>query len=201
MTCEPGPGPIDPYKFYIDEVEPNISTLNSIEGTINYFDFYESIIEEVESKREKYLKFLPGMMIGTAMLKIIFDYYRSLNYETEDTDGTEIDEQFNIDLVAMKENEIIVTQVKSGEISEEEIKKFCTKAPEYIVGNQSHKELKKLVVLAYRMGHHADETFIEYGKKLQKEGFVLIRLLPETIANELPKYKRHFKELTKIHTK
>lgn len=201
MTSEPGPGAIDPYKFYMDEVEPNISKLEDLEGTINYFDLYKSIHEELESKRERYLKFLPGMMIGTAMLKIIFDYYRSSNYETEDTDGTEIDEEFNIDLIAMKENEIIVAQVKSGEISEEEIKKFCTKAPEYIVNNQFDKESKKLVVLAYRMDRHAGETFIEYGKELQKKGFVLIRLLPETIVSKLPKYNRHFKELTKIHTK
>ena len=201
MTSEPGRGAIDPYKFYMDEVEPNISKLDYLEGTIDYFDLYKSIHEELESKRERYIKFLPGMMIGTAMLKIIFDYYRSSNYETEDTDGTEIDEEFNIDLIAMKENEIIVVQVKSGEISEEEIKKFCTKAPEYIVNNQSDKASKKLVVLAYRLERYAGETFREYGKELQKKGLVLIRLLPETIASKLPKYSRHFKELTKIHTK
>lgn len=201
MSDEPGPGAIDPYNFYLNEVEPNISELDNLEGSIKYFDVYESIIKDIESKRESYLGFLPGMMIGTAMLKIIFDYYDSLSYEPKDTDGTEIDDEYNIDLIATKENEIIVAQVKSGEISGGEIEKFCAKAPEYIIKNQPDKKIRKLIILAYRLDENANEILARYGKEMAKEGFALSRLFPEAIMNRLPKYRRHFKELMKIHTK
>lgn len=200
MTNEPGPGAFDPYRFYVDEVEPSVSDLNRLSGTIRYFDLYKSIISEIESKRDNYLRFLPGMMIGTAMLKIVFDYYKNLDYETYDTEGEEIDKKYKIDLVAIKDKKIIVAQIKSGEISAGEIKEFCTSAPKYIIEEHPDKETRQLVVVAYKLDKNANETFIEYGKELNEKGFELSRLFPETIMNELPKYRRHFKELAKIHS-
>lgn len=201
MSDEPGPGAIDPYRFYVNEVEPDVSELDGLKGTIEYFDLYDTIVKDIESKREHYLTFLPGMMIGTAMLKIIFDYYDSLSYEPKDTDGTEIDDKYNIDLIALKENEVVVVQVKSGEISGSEMKKFCTRAPEYIIEHQSDKKIKKLIVLAYKLDENANELLTDYGKEMLKEGFILDRLFPEAVMKEIPKYRRHFKELAKIHVK
>ncbi|MFX0069407.1 MAG: hypothetical protein ACFFA1_08515 [Promethearchaeota archaeon] len=201
MSYKPGSGAIDPYTYYVSQVEPVVSQLNHLEGTIKYFDLYDSIIREVESKRGQYLGFLPGMLIGTAMLKIISDYYDELGYETEDTDGTEIDDQYKIDLIATKENEIIVAQVKSGIMSGGEMRNFCTSAPEFIIKYQPGKEIKRLVISAYRLDKGAHEVFAEHGRKMIKEGFALSTLIPEAIMNALPKYRRHFKELSKIHSK
>ena len=46
-----------------------------------------------------------------------------------------------------------------------------------------------------------EDVVKKYGKKMAKEGLILIRLFPEDIMNKLPKYRRHFKELAKIHVK
>jgi len=189
-------GALSPYEYF-NRIKPKIEELESSKGTLDYFDKYDIILPEIEQTREKIVRSLPPMLLGAAMMKIALDYYDSLDYETKDTDGTEIDTEYKIDLIAEKNDEVIVVQVKSGEISRQEFQEFISEAKKFLEEHHSSKKVRKLAVVADKLDSDAD--FSGIGKRLGEAEIGLEYEAPERIINELPKYRRHFKELREIH--
>jgi len=193
-----GPGAISPYAYYNSEVKPLYSELESTKGTLNYFIKWSELFPKIESKRKRYIPFLPPILIGTAILKVASDYYESLGYDVDDVEGSEIDEIYNIDLIATSESTILVAQVKGGEISSQEVKKFLRDAPNYIIENHNEKKHKELNIVHFILNKYAQKSFIGLSKGLIEKGFVPHTLSIEQLCDALPKYRRLFKEMKKL---
>lgn len=192
-------GAISPYEYYLSEVKPLYDELESYKGSSDYYINWSKIFPKIEPKREKYIGLFPPVLIGTAILKIALDYYAELKYDAKDVEGSKIDDEYNIDIIAEKDDEIIVTQVKAGEISNQEIKKFLINAPKYILEHHKKKELKELDIVFYSLGNNAKDTFVKESKKLIKAGFVPHTISLETVCDIVPRYRRVFKEIKKLH--
>jgi hypothetical protein len=173
--------------------------LESQSGTLGYYDYYKANWATIESRREKYLDSLPAIL-GVAVMKIVDDYYKELGFETKDVEGTEIDKKYNIDMIAIEGDTIIVSQVKSGLVSRQDVMKFCLNAPNYILREHPDVKNKILSIAAYQLDEKAHGLFVEMGRKLMSSGFSLGTLPLEIIADRLPKYRRVFKEIQKIRS-
>jgi hypothetical protein len=188
-------GALSPYEYY-NNIVSDIDILESSKGTLSYFENYDIIIPKIEPIREQIVRLLPPMLRGAAMMKIALDYYSSINYITTETDETEIDEKYGIDIIAEKNDEVVVSQVKNGEVSRQEFNNFCKKAPKFFEEFHKEKNSKKLSIIAQKLDSYAD--FSGTGLKLKKESIDLEYVFPEKIIATLPKYRRHFKELREL---
>lgn len=194
-VCTPrSMGALSPYEQYA-QIKPQIEAWENTRGTLSYFTNYGVIWTELAPKREKYLDALLPLIRGTAMMKIALDYYTKLGYKTKETDGTDTDNEYNIDLIGIKVDEVLVSQVKAGRISIQELNKFCIKAPQFFKKFHKDKKVRKLTILSTSLDRRATRSFGKLGDQLNSSGIDLLYVPPERVLEELPKYSVHFKEL------
>lgn len=192
-------GALSPLEYYMSEVEPLYNKLENTIGTANYIINWKKLAPQIETKRKAYVSFSPPTSIGTAFLKVALDFYKENGYETEDVEGSKIDDEFNIDIIAEKNDAIIVTQVKAGEISRQEVKKFLEKAPNFIINKFGTKKRKELDIVYLTLGSSAANTFLQFSKRLITDGFAPNTIPLETVCERVPRYRRLFKEWKKLH--
>jgi hypothetical protein len=106
-----------------------------------------------------------------------------LNFEAFET-SEEVDQQFKIDVIAIKEDEVQAIQVKKGQISSQEIYKDSKKGMEYL--QENYPSIKTKVITFY--SSLFPRNYLKIRDKLKEKGIIVYYLQPNQVRQKLLKY-------------
>ncbi len=189
-------GALTPYDYA--ELQSYYQKLDGYKGKPEYVIKWTELFPKIEAIREKQFQDIPeiGMIIGTCLLKMAIDYYELKGYHVKDLEGSEIDTEYNIDLRAIKTDEIVVAQVKSR-LSDRDIAKFSNLAPRYfgIDKRYKNKKQKELTFIYYKLDEAAKSALTKFVHESRKNKFITHTLTFDWIAKKIPRYCKVLKQL------
>jgi len=114
-------------------------------------------------------------------------YYELKEYNIKEA-SNRIDQQYKIDLIATRRNEILLIQVKKGQISSQEIISVFSKACKLLDQSDYNKIERKIVVIVAR---RFPENYLTIRDKLMKHRNVELQFLHSyQILQKIPKKYR-----------
>jgi len=149
------------------------------------------VIEKLDGMQKDYRGFLgqQGRAMGMLSPKIIREYYEAEKYTVREADDY-VDKEFKIDLIAEKDDEIRVIQVKKGAVSSQEIREICEKAPNYFEQKISHQKVKIVDIVADRFPVDYLQIRDEIGERQKEIALNYIHFYQ--VIQRLPKYRTLF---------